>query len=83
MAVINDFEIYANRKEEIVSRVFGVIDPGHPYINHMYSGGDWLIGGEIQLLDRIRSVQNSNILLSYFAPKGWRFIWWATGVRVP
>lgn len=54
MAVINNFEIYANRKEEIVARVFGVIDPGHPYISHIYSGGDWLIGGEIQLLDRIR-----------------------------
>ena len=54
MGVINDFEIYANRKEEIVARVFGVIDPGHPYIEHIYSGGDWLIGGEIQLLDRIR-----------------------------
>ncbi|CAM9315825.1 unnamed protein product [Ectocarpus sp. 13 AM-2016] len=54
VAVINNFEIYANRKEEIVSRVFGVIDPGHPYISHIYSGGDWLIGGEIQLLDRIR-----------------------------
>lgn len=59
MAVINDFEIYANRKEEIVSRVFGVIDPGHPYIKHMYSGGDWLIGGEVQLLDRIRSEQST------------------------
>lgn len=56
MAVINDFEIYANRKEETVARVFGVIDPGHPYISHIYSGGDWLIGGEIQLLDRIRCV---------------------------
>lgn len=56
VAVINDFEIYANRKEEIVARVFGVIDPGHPYISHIYSGGDWLIGGEIQLLDRIRCV---------------------------
>eukprot|EP00903_Cladosiphon_okamuranus_P011445 g10782.t1 len=54
VAVINNFEIYANRKEEIVARVFGVIDPGHPYISHIYSGGDWLIGGEIQLLDRIR-----------------------------
>ena len=54
VAVINNFEIYANRKEEIVARVFGVIDPGHPYISHIYSGGDWLIGGEVQLLDRIR-----------------------------
>lgn len=61
VAVINDFEIYANRKEEIVSRVFGVIDPGHPYIEHIYSGGDWLIGGEIELIDRIRWVSLSKL----------------------
>ncbi|CAN0354694.1 unnamed protein product, partial [Discosporangium mesarthrocarpum] len=54
VAIIRDFEIYANRKEEIVTRVFGVIDPGHPYIEHIYGGGDYLIGGEIELLDRIR-----------------------------
>ena len=63
VAVINDFEIYANRKEEIVARVFGVIDPGHPYIEHIYSGGDYLIGGEVQLLDRIRYLQYLVILL--------------------
>jgi 3'-phosphoadenosine 5'-phosphosulfate synthase len=56
VAILRSPEVYANRKEEIVSRVFGVIDPGHPYISHIYSGGDWLIGGEVELLDRIRSV---------------------------
>eukprot|EP00611_Tribonema_gayanum_P024099 TRINITY_DN5228_c0_g2_i1.p1 TRINITY_DN5228_c0_g2~~TRINITY_DN5228_c0_g2_i1.p1 ORF type:complete len:669 (-),score=271.97 TRINITY_DN5228_c0_g2_i1:664-2670(-) len=54
LAILRDPEIYANRKEEIVARVFGVIDPGHPYIQHIYTGGDWLIGGEVELLDRIR-----------------------------
>jgi 3'-phosphoadenosine 5'-phosphosulfate synthase len=34
--------------------MYGVIDPGHPYIKHIYSGGDFLIGGEVELLDRIR-----------------------------
>ena len=35
--------------------MFGVIDPGHPYIKkYINRGGDWLIGGEIELLDRIR-----------------------------
>jgi 3'-phosphoadenosine 5'-phosphosulfate synthase len=53
MAILRNPEIYENRKEEIVSRIFGVIDPGHPYIEHIYSGGDWLLGGEIELLDRI------------------------------
>ena len=54
MAILRNPEIYVNRKEEIVSRVFGVIDRGHPYIKHIYDGGDWLIGGEIELLERIR-----------------------------
>ena len=54
VAILRDAEIYDNRKEEIVTRMFGAIDMGHPYIQHIYSGGDYLIGGEIELLDRIR-----------------------------
>lgn len=54
VAILRDPELYANRKEEIVTRMFGVIDPGHPYIQHIYRGGDYLIGGEVELLDRIR-----------------------------
>jgi 3'-phosphoadenosine 5'-phosphosulfate synthase len=33
--------------------MFGVIDPNHPYIANIYKGGDYLIGGEVELLDRI------------------------------
>ena len=54
LGILHNPEIYVNRKEEIVSRVFGVIDMGHPYIEHIYTGGDWLIGGEIELLDKIK-----------------------------
>jgi 3'-phosphoadenosine 5'-phosphosulfate synthase len=54
VAILRDPEVYANRKEEIVTRMFGVIDPDHPYIRHIYRGGDYLIGGEVELLDRIR-----------------------------
>lgn len=54
LAILRNPEIYEFRKEEVVSRLFGVIDRGHPYIAHMYSGGDWLLGGEIELLERIR-----------------------------
>lgn len=54
LAILRNPEIYANRKEEIVSRIFGVIDRGHPYIAHIYAGGNWLLGGEIELLERIR-----------------------------
>lgn len=54
VAILSDPEIYNNRMEEIVTRMYGVIDPGHPYIKHLYSGGDFLMGGEVELLDRIR-----------------------------
>jgi len=54
VAILRDPEVYSNRKEEIITRMFGVIDPGHPYIKHIASGGDYLIGGEVELLDRIR-----------------------------
>lgn len=54
VAILRNPEIYANRKEEIVTRMFGVIDPGHPYIQHIYKGGDYLIGGEVELLDKIQ-----------------------------
>jgi 3'-phosphoadenosine 5'-phosphosulfate synthase len=54
VAIMRDVEIYGNRKEEIVTRMYGVIDRGHPYIQNIYAGGDYLIGGEVELLDRIR-----------------------------
>lgn len=54
MAILRNPEIYVNRKEEIVSRIFGVVDNGHPYIKHIYSGGDWLLGGELEVLERIK-----------------------------
>lgn len=53
LAILRNPEVYENRKEEIVTRCFGAIDMGHPYINHIYSGGDWLLGGEIELLQKI------------------------------
>ena len=54
MAILRNPEVYENRKEEIVSRIFGIVDRGHPYVEHIYNGGDWLIGGEIELLERIQ-----------------------------
>eukprot|EP01041_Mallomonas_annulata_P005359 gene5359-10710_t len=54
VAILRNPEIYEYRKEEVISRMFGVIDPEHPYIKHIYDGGNWLIGGEIELLERIR-----------------------------
>ena len=54
VAILRNPEIFVNRKEEIVTRMFGVIDMDHPYIHNIYMGGDYLIGGEVELLDRIK-----------------------------
>jgi 3'-phosphoadenosine 5'-phosphosulfate synthase len=54
LAILRNPEIYEHRKEEIVTRCFGAIDMGHPYVQHIYEGGDWLLGGEIELIGKIR-----------------------------
>jgi 3'-phosphoadenosine 5'-phosphosulfate synthase len=53
-AILRRPEIYAHRKEELIARTFGVIDPQHPYIKLVSGAGEWLIGGEIELLQPIR-----------------------------
>lgn len=77
VAILRDPEIYNNRKEEIVTRMYGVIDPDHPYIRNIYKGGDYLIGGEVELLDRIRYNdgldkwrKTANELMQEFEQKG-------------
>jgi 3'-phosphoadenosine 5'-phosphosulfate synthase len=54
LGLLKNPEIYLNRKEEIVSRCFGAIDSGHPYIAHLYSGGNYLLGGEIEVFEPVR-----------------------------
>ena len=53
LAILRNPEVYPNRKEELIARTFGIIDPEHPYIQLIQSSGEWLIGGEIELLERI------------------------------
>lgn len=53
-AVLRQPEFYPHRKEERSSRQFGTSCRGHPYINMIYESGDWLVGGELEVLERIR-----------------------------
>lgn len=55
VAVLRDPEVYEHRKEERVHRQFGFSDPRHPTIKLIYESGDWLIGGDVEVVvDRIR-----------------------------
>jgi 3'-phosphoadenosine 5'-phosphosulfate synthase len=54
LAILRNPEVYEHRKEELIARSFGFIDPGHPYVKLISNAGEWLIGGEIELLKPIR-----------------------------
>jgi len=52
-AIIRDPEFYQHRKEERCSRQFGMYNEGHPYIAMINASGDWLVGGDVEVLGRI------------------------------
>jgi len=53
IAVVRNPEFYEHRKEERCCRQFGLNDTGHPYIQMVHASGDWLCGGDIEVLGRI------------------------------
>ncbi|XP_066586079.1 bifunctional 3'-phosphoadenosine 5'-phosphosulfate synthase-like isoform X2 [Prorops nasuta] len=54
VAILRDPEFYCHLKEERCSRQFGTSNTGHPYVKMIYESGDWLVGGELEVLERIR-----------------------------
>ncbi|KAF0711785.1 Aste57867_5043 [Aphanomyces stellatus] len=54
VALLLDPEVYDHRKEERITRTFGAMDKGHPYVMAIQNSGDYLLGGEIQLLHRVQ-----------------------------
>ncbi|TDH72793.1 hypothetical protein CCR75_004092 [Bremia lactucae] len=54
LALLSDPEVYDHRKEERITRTFGAIDDGHPYIAKIHKSGEYLLGGEIELLSRVK-----------------------------
>jgi len=52
-AILRNPEFYEHRKEERCARQFGTTNPGHPYIKMIMESGDWLVGGDIEVLGRI------------------------------
>ncbi|CAF0806287.1 unnamed protein product [Rotaria sp. Silwood1] len=54
VAILKKPEFYEHRKEERCSRIFGTTNPEHPYIKMILESGDWLIGGDLEVLERIQ-----------------------------
>jgi len=54
VAIMRSPEFFDARKEERCARQFGVTDAGHPHISMILEQGDWLVGGELEVLAPIK-----------------------------
>eukprot|EP00929_Paragymnodinium_shiwhaense_P120859 TRINITY_DN92930_c0_g1_i1.p2 TRINITY_DN92930_c0_g1~~TRINITY_DN92930_c0_g1_i1.p2 ORF type:complete len:402 (-),score=137.83 TRINITY_DN92930_c0_g1_i1:403-1608(-) len=55
VAKLSGLSFFEHRREERASRTFGInADPKHPYIEKIMSGGDWLLGGKIEMITRVK-----------------------------
>ncbi|CAD7081506.1 unnamed protein product [Hermetia illucens] len=54
IAILRKPEFYYQRKEERVSRQFGTSNPFHPYVKMVYESGEYLVGGDLEVFERIR-----------------------------
>uniref|UniRef100_H2ZP78 Uncharacterized protein n=3 Tax=Ciona savignyi TaxID=51511 RepID=H2ZP78_CIOSA len=52
-AILRKPEFYPHLKEERCSRQWGLANKGHPHIGMIMESGDWLCGGDIEVLERI------------------------------
>ncbi|XP_033121335.1 bifunctional 3'-phosphoadenosine 5'-phosphosulfate synthase-like isoform X3 [Anneissia japonica] len=53
LAILRTPEFYEHRKEERCCRQWGTNHPDHPYIKMVHESGDWLAGGDIEVLEKI------------------------------
>lgn len=51
---MQNIELYRHRKEERCARIFCTTDIGHPTIKMIYESGDFLVGGELKVFDKIK-----------------------------
>ncbi|XP_017338528.1 bifunctional 3'-phosphoadenosine 5'-phosphosulfate synthase 2b isoform X1 [Ictalurus punctatus] len=54
VAIMRNPEFYGHRKEERCARQWGTTCPQHPYIKMVMESGDWLAGGDLEVLERIK-----------------------------
>ena len=53
IAILREPEFYEHPKEERAARTFGLTHTGHPTIERIMAMGDYLVGGDIEVLERI------------------------------
>ena len=53
IAVLREPEFYEHPKEERAARTFGLTHTGHPTVERIMGMGDYLVGGALEVLERI------------------------------
>jgi len=53
VAILRTPEFYEHRKEERCARTFGITNKGHPHVQLVFDSGDWLCGGDLEVLERV------------------------------
>ncbi|XP_018335461.1 bifunctional 3'-phosphoadenosine 5'-phosphosulfate synthase [Agrilus planipennis] len=53
-AILRKPEFYYHRKEERAARQFGTTNKNHPYVKMILESGNWLVGGDLNVLERVR-----------------------------
>lgn len=53
LAILRNPTFFEHRKEERAGNTFSITHKGHPYIEKIEASGDWCVGGEVEVLDRI------------------------------
>ncbi|XP_063689779.1 bifunctional 3'-phosphoadenosine 5'-phosphosulfate synthase-like isoform X2 [Bolinopsis microptera] len=54
VAVVREPETYEMRKEERCARQWGIVHKEHPYQQLIWESGDWCLGGDLEVLERIK-----------------------------
>lgn len=54
VAIVRNPEFFVHRKEERCARVWGTTCAQHPHVKMVLESGDWLAGGDLEVLERIR-----------------------------
>ena len=53
MAIVSNAEFFEHRKEERAARQFGTVDVRHPTVNMIMNDGDWLCGGDLEVIHMV------------------------------
>ncbi|XP_042673653.1 bifunctional 3'-phosphoadenosine 5'-phosphosulfate synthase 2 isoform X1 [Centrocercus urophasianus] len=53
VAILRDPEYFEHRKEERCARVWGTTCAKHPHVKMVMESGDWLVGGDLVVLEKI------------------------------